>query len=68
MFISHHHTRSSMVGWTRIKRMRALLVAFMFVVVVVATGSWLVHSLFIQVVLSDGSQHNMQVKYMNSEA
>ena len=48
--------------------MRALLVAFMFVVVVVATGSWLVHSLFIQVVLSDGSQHNMQVKYMNSEA
>lgn len=49
-----------MVGWTPIKRVRALLIAFMFVVVVVATGSWLVHSLLIQVVLSNGSQQ-MQV-------
>ena len=56
-----------MVGWTRIKRMRALLIAFMFVVVVVATGSWLVHSLLIQVDLSGGSQH-LQVNYMNSKS
>ena len=49
-----------MVGWTSIKRVRALLVAFMFIVVVVATGSWLVHSLLIQVVSRNGSQQ-MQV-------
>lgn len=49
-----------MVGWTPIKRVRALLVAFMFVVVIVATGSWLVHSLLIQVVSRNGSQQ-MQV-------
>ena len=59
--------RTSMVGWTHIKRMRALLIVFMFVVVVVATGSWLVHSLLIQVVLSGGSQH-LQVNHMNFES
>lgn len=52
--------RTSMVGWIPIRRMRTLLIAFMFVVVVVATGSWLVHSVLIQVIMRDGSQH-MQV-------
>ena len=44
------------MSWTHMKRMRALFIAFMFVVVVVATVSWLVHSLLVQVVLGDGTQ------------
>ena len=49
------------MGWARVvklKRMRALLVAFVFVVVLAATGSWILHSFVIQTALGagDGSQ------------
>lgn len=42
------------VGWARtlkLKRMRALLVTFVFVVVLAASGSWLLHSLVIRATL-----------------
>ena len=42
--------------WTRKRRLRALLVAFVFVVALVAAGSLALHSLLIEATLDPGSK------------
>lgn len=52
------------MGWSRTKRMRSLLVAFMLAVVLVTAGSWVFHSLVIRLALSNSEPQQVRFIYL----